>query len=128
MKHNEHWFFKSWRPYLAWQYGFICLCDFVLLPCLYFWVQQFETQAVNDAYREWKPLTTQNGGLFHMAHMAIVGVSAYGRSQEKMGMMPSISAMPQARMTETITETETIKTPLRPSMGDGARVKPPQDD
>jgi hypothetical protein len=124
---NEHWFFKSWRPYLAWQYGFICLCDFVLLPCLYFWVQQFETQAVNDAYREWKPLTTQNGGLFHMAHMAIVGVSAYGRSQEKIGFMGSNQPMMRSDR-EEITETETIKTSLRPSIGDGARAKPPQDD
>ena len=102
---KEHWFYKNWRPYLAWQYGVICLFDFVLLPIIYFWLQQFEVLPQNDAYREWKSLTLQGGGVFHMAHMAIVGVSAYGRSQEKVGMM----SMP--RMTETITETETIRKP-----------------
>ncbi len=96
MNNNEGWFHKNWRPALAWVYGFICLFDFVFGPLVYFWVQQFETQAVNDAYREWKPLTLQGGGLFHLSMCAVLGVSAYGRTQEKMGELDSASTPPLA--------------------------------
>jgi hypothetical protein len=111
MKHKEHWFSSKWRPALAWIYGFICLFDFVFGPLVYFWVQQFETQAVNDAYREWKPLTLQGGGLFHISMCAVLGVSAYGRTQEKMGVMT------QTPSTFTkVTESETIQTIKRPEL------------
>ena len=32
----------------------------------------------------WTPLTLQGGGLYHIAMGAIIGVSAYGRTQEKL--------------------------------------------
>ena len=34
---------------------------------------------------QWQPLTLQGAGLFHVAMGAIIGVSAYGRTQEKLG-------------------------------------------
>ena len=34
-------------------------------------------------YVAWQSLTLSNGGLIHMAFGAILGVSAYGRTQEK---------------------------------------------
>jgi len=37
---------------------------------------------------QWIPLTTRGGGLFHMAMMAIIGVTAWGRTQEKINMSP----------------------------------------
>jgi hypothetical protein len=102
MKHyNNHWFHDSWRPALAWLYGFICAFDFVFGPLVYFWVQQFETSAANDAYREWKPLTLQGGGIFHLSMCAVLGVSAYGRTQEKMGVIES---------DRIVTKSETIRT------------------
>jgi hypothetical protein len=32
---------------------------------------------------QWLPITLQGGGLYHIALGAILGVAAYGRSQEK---------------------------------------------
>jgi hypothetical protein len=37
----------------------------------------------NDAFRQWNPLTLQGAGLFHMAMGAVLGITAYGRSKEK---------------------------------------------
>jgi len=74
---------RHWRGLMGFSYCFICLFDFVLGPCLYFYVQQFETQAANDAYREWTPMTLQNGGLFHLAMGAVLGVSSWGKTQER---------------------------------------------
>jgi hypothetical protein len=34
-------------------------------------------------YVPWQSLTLSNGGLIHMAFGAILGVAAYGRTQEK---------------------------------------------
>jgi hypothetical protein len=48
-------------------------------------VQFWETQAANDAFRQWQPLTLQGAGLFHMAMGAVLGLSAWGRTQEKLG-------------------------------------------
>jgi hypothetical protein len=33
---------------------------------------------------QWKPLTLEGAGLFHMAMGAILGIAVYGRTQEKM--------------------------------------------
>jgi hypothetical protein len=68
---------------MAFAYVAICVFDFIGGPCLYFWVQKFEVEAVNDAYRQWQPLTLQGGGLFHMAMGAVLGVSSWGKTQER---------------------------------------------
>ena len=34
---------------------------------------------------QWQPLTLQGAGLFHIAMGAVIGISAYGRTQEKLG-------------------------------------------
>ena len=81
--HNEPFMSRHWRGLMAFAYVGICLFDFIGGPCLYFWVQQFETQAANDAYREWSPMTLQGGGLFHMAMGAVLGVSSWGKTQER---------------------------------------------
>jgi hypothetical protein len=33
---------------------------------------------------QWQPLTLQGAGLFHLAMGAVLGIAAYGRTQEKM--------------------------------------------
>lgn len=76
---------RHWRGLLAFNYAFICLFDFVLGPCLYFWVQRYETQAVNDAFRQWQPITLQGGGLFHLAMGSVLGVSSWGKTRERVG-------------------------------------------
>jgi hypothetical protein len=34
--------------------------------------------------KQWSPITLQGAGLFHMAMGAVLGIAAYGRTQEKM--------------------------------------------
>jgi hypothetical protein len=34
---------------------------------------------------QWQPLTLQGAGLFHIAMGAVLGIAAYGRTQEKLG-------------------------------------------
>ena len=83
-KKDEDWMTKKWRPMMAIMYMFCCLADFFLFPIMFTVVQFWETQAANDAFRQWVPITLQGGGLFHVAMGAVLGVSAYGRTQEKL--------------------------------------------
>jgi hypothetical protein len=80
---NETWVNKKWRPAMGWMYFVVCIFDFVLFPILWAVVQFWETEAANDAFRQWQPLTLQGAGLFHMAMGAIIGITSYGRSKEK---------------------------------------------
>jgi len=82
-KKEEDWMTKKWRPMMAIMYMICCLCDFALFPIFFTIVQFWETQAANDAFRQWVPITLQGGGLFHVAMGAVLGVSAFGRTQEK---------------------------------------------
>lgn len=82
-KRQEDFMSRHWRGLMGFTYCFICFFDFVVGPCLYLYVQQFETQAVNDAYRQWQPMTLQGGGLFHLAMGAVMGVSSWGKTQER---------------------------------------------
>jgi hypothetical protein len=69
---------------MAIMYMFCCLADFFIFPIMFTVVQFWETQAANDAFRQWVPITLQGGGLFHVAMGAVLGVTAYGRTQEKL--------------------------------------------
>lgn len=80
---KEDWMTKKWRPMMAIMYMICCLADFAIFPIMFTIVQFWETQAANDAFRQWVPITLQGGGLFHVAMGAVLGVSAFGRTQEK---------------------------------------------
>ena len=82
-KKSQDWMSSKWRPMMAITYMIINICDFVLFPILFTIVQFWEVQAANDAFRQWLPLTLQNGGFIHIAFGAILGISAYTRGQEK---------------------------------------------
>jgi hypothetical protein len=82
-KEQEGWMQKKWRPMMAIMYMCVCICDFILFPVLFTIVQFWETQAANDAFRQWAPMTLQGGGLFHMAMGAVLGITAWSRGQEK---------------------------------------------
>jgi hypothetical protein len=83
-KPNDDWMTRKWRPMMAIMYMFCCLADFFIFPIMFTVVQFWETQVANDAFRQWVPITLQGGGLFHVAMGAVLGVSAYGRTQEKL--------------------------------------------
>lgn len=84
-----NWLKETWRPMMAFMYMVVCICDFILFPVLWTLVQFYETQAANDAFRQWVPLTLSLGGLFHMAMGAVLGVSAWTRGQEKLAQITS---------------------------------------
>lgn len=83
-KQVEDWMTKKWRPMMAVMYMCVCTFDFILAPILWAVVQFWETQAANDAFRQWQPLTLQGAGLFHMAMGAVLGITAWSRGQEKL--------------------------------------------
>lgn len=77
---TDEGFFKShWREFMAWSYGIVCLWDFMLAPVFFSWYAHY----VGTPYVAWVPLTTSGGGLYHVAMGAIIGVSSYGNTQEK---------------------------------------------
>ncbi len=72
------WVHDKWRPAIAWMYLLVNVFDFLLTPYILA-IFSHSTQVVVD----WHPLTLQSGGLFHVSMLAIIGVSAWGRTQEK---------------------------------------------
>lgn len=80
-KKKEDWMNSKWRPAMGWMYMLTCVTDFVLFPILWSLVQTLLKQPIT----QWQPLTLQGAGLFHIAMGAVLGIAAYGRTQEKLG-------------------------------------------
>jgi hypothetical protein len=74
------WINSRWRPLMSIIYMITCFSDFVLFPILWSLLQAMSSGQVTS---QWLPITLQGGGLYHIALGAILGVAAYGRSQEK---------------------------------------------
>lgn len=81
-KKKEDWMNSKWRPMMGWMYMVVCIADFVLFPILWSLVQTIGDGKVES---QWMPITLQGAGLFHIAMGAILGIAAYGRTQEKLG-------------------------------------------
>ena len=79
-KKDEDWMQKKWRPAMGWMYMLICLLDMGIFPILWAIVQTVNHQQLI----QWNPLTLQGAGLFHIAMGAVLGISAFGRTQEKL--------------------------------------------
>jgi hypothetical protein len=80
-KKKEDWMNSKWRPMMGWMYMLVCTTDFVLFPILWSVVQVIGGGEVRT---QWQPITLQGAGLFHIAMGAIIGVTAFGRTQEKL--------------------------------------------
>ena len=80
-KKKEDWMNAKWRPAMGWMYMFVCLFDFVVAPIGWTSIQALFHGGINT---QWQPLTLQGGGLFHVAMGAVIGISAYGRTKEKL--------------------------------------------
>ena len=79
---NETWFNNKWRPAMGWTYMITCIMDFIVFPVAWNLLQASLGQTIT----QWSPLTLQGAGLYHMAMGAVVGVTAWQRSQEKMAL------------------------------------------
>ena len=80
VKKDEDWMQKKWRPAMGWMYMVVCFCDMVIFPVAWSILQAVLQQPVT----QWNPLTLQGAGLFHLAMGAVLGIAAFGRTQEKM--------------------------------------------
>jgi hypothetical protein len=78
---KEDWMNSKWRPAMGWMYMLTCITDFVLFPILWSLLQTVMKQPIT----QWQPLTLQGAGLFHIAMGAVLGLAAWGRTQEKLG-------------------------------------------
>jgi hypothetical protein len=80
-KKKEDWMNNKWRPMMGWSYMLTCITDFVIFPVLWSVLQSISKGQVNI---QWQPITLQGAGLYHIAMGAVLGIAAYGRTQEKM--------------------------------------------
>jgi len=101
---SAEWMQKLWRPAMGWMYMIICLADMIVFPVLWSLLQAMTHTAIT----QWNPLTLQGAGLFHIAMGAVLGISAFGRTQEKLA---GTAANP--------TTTSTISTTNTNNMGGG---------
>ena len=136
-KPQEDWMSKKWRPLMAMQYMAVCIFDFIVAPILWTLVQFYETEAANDAFRQWTSMTLSNGGLYHMAMGAVLGISAWSRGQEKMAGVadksvgaPPTTPAPQVTLPPTgFNGTSAQDIPQAPQIKTGFNGKPaPQQE
>jgi hypothetical protein len=78
-KKDEDWMQKKWRPAMGWMYMVVCFFDMVIFPVAWSILQTLQHQTIT----QWNPLTLQGAGLFHLAMGAVLGIAAFGRTQEK---------------------------------------------
>jgi hypothetical protein len=90
---DPKWMQNLWRPAMGWMYMFVCLCDMVIFPVLWSLLQAMVHGAVSS---QWDPLTLRGAGLFHLAMGAVLGIAAFGRTQEKLA---GTAANPMANVT-----------------------------
>jgi hypothetical protein len=128
-KKKEDWMNSKWRPMMGWMYMVVCICDFVLFPILWSLIQALHGGRVET---QWSPITLNGAGLFHMAMGAILGIAAYGRTQEKLngannGGMQSPAPIPVPSTTTTFGGGFSQQ-PLTSSTGKPMPVQPVQPE
>ena len=73
------WIQKAWRPLMALMYVVVCALDMAVFPVLWSLAQYLQ----HNNMTQWQPLTLQGAGLFHLAMAGVLGIAAWGRTQEK---------------------------------------------
>jgi hypothetical protein len=95
---KDDWMQTLWRPAMGWMYMLICLLDMAVFPVLWSLLQAMTHQPIT----QWMPLTLQGAGLFHIAMGAVLGIAAFGRTQEKLA---GTAANPTSTTQTTTTNT-----------------------
>jgi len=117
---KEDWMNSKWRPMMGWMYMVVCTMDMVVFPILWSLLQS----VTHTPITQWNPLTLQGAGLFHIAMGAVLGIAAFGRTQEKLNgannggiSLPSSGpSTPSAPATGGFGSTSSFATPT-PSTG-----------
>ena len=134
-KKDEDWMQKKWRPAMGWMYMVVCMMDMVIFPVIWSLAQVLTKQPIT----QWNPLTLQGAGLFHLAMGAVLGIAAFGRTQEKVAgaaanapspsILPGMPAAPSVPApvpaTASVVAAAPINSPIPKPM---ARPLPPSDD
>ncbi len=79
---NTDWINNKYRPAMGWTYMIICIFDFIIAPIMWSIVQAIGNGGVVST--QWAPLSLGGGGLLHVAFGAVIGISAFGRTKEKL--------------------------------------------
>ena len=111
----EDFMTSKWRPAMGWTYMIICILDMGIFPVVWSLAQVLTKQPIT----QWDPLTLRGAGLFHMAMGAVLGIAAFGRTQEKVAGASVVTVPPPAPTTPT-TPSYTDPAPSVP-----APVQPP---
>jgi hypothetical protein len=104
---KEDWMNSKWRPMMGWMYMLVCMFDMIVFPVLWSLLQTMTQTPIT----QWNPLTLQGAGLFHIAMGAVLGIAAFGRTQEKLNGANNGGAQ---------TPSSGVTTPSTPSAGFGA--------
>jgi hypothetical protein len=105
VKKDEDWMQKKWRPAMGWMYMIICTLDMGIFPVLWSLMQVITHQTLT----QWQPLTLQGAGLFHLAMGAVLGIAAWGRTQEKVA--GAASNGPTPTLPTSMSPTPSVPTP-----------------
>jgi hypothetical protein len=116
---KEDWMNSKWRPMMGWMYMAVCSADFMLFPVLWSVIQVIGGGEVKT---QWQPLTLQGAGLFHIAMGAVLGLAAWGRTQEKLGGANNGGMQPVAQSVTTTfgTPSAGFGSPAPSSFGGGS--------
>ena len=136
-KKDEDWMQKKWRPAMGWMYMGICTLDMAVFPVLWAVLQMFQ----NTSITQWSPLTLQGAGLFHIAMGAVLGIAAFGRTQEKLAgaaVNPTVPGVPLptpapsmsfvSAPASTKIEPSFAPAPAAVTTGFGGKKAPPEPD
>jgi hypothetical protein len=115
-KKKEDWMNSKWRPMMGWMYMAVCMADFIIFPVLWSMVQAIMH---HPQMTQWQPLTLQGAGLFHIAMGAVLGLAAFGRTQEKIAGANNGGMQPVAQSVTTTYGTPS--TPYTPPSAPTAR-------
>ena len=125
-KKDEDWMQKKWRPAMGWMYMGICTLDMAVFPVLWSVLQMFQ----NTTVTQWQPLTLQGAGLFHIAMGAVLGIAAFGRTQEKLAgtanNMPAASGIPLPVAAPAPVPTASFAPAPAVTTGFGGKKAPPE--
>jgi hypothetical protein len=105
---KEDWMNSKWRPMMGWMYMVVCMFDMIVFPILWSLLQTMTSTPIT----QWNPLTLQGAGLFHIAMGAVLGIAAFGRTQEKLNGANNGGA-------QTTPPTSSFAAPSTPSTGFG---------
>jgi hypothetical protein len=111
---SEHWLTSKWRPAMGWMYMVVCTMDMVVFPIIWSIAQVITKQPIT----QWDPLTLRGAGLFHMAMGAVLGIAAFGRTQEKVaGASVVTTPSPTPTPTPSVPYTDptpSVSAPIQP--------------